>query len=338
MEEINNQKDNNVKNKKKIAAVSFVIFIVIGAIALFFYLDYKATHISTEDAYVDGRIYPIAPRIAGSVKAVYVDHNQIVRKGDLLIEIDPADYDARLNEAASSAEVETSKLSEIEAQTKAAVAMIELKEANMRQAVIDLKRAETLYGKGAISKERYDRTKTGYDVAVAEIKAVRQQLRQVESGKISQASKVKEKKARQQTEELNMSYTKIYAPADGIVTKKNVEPGNRVQIGQPLMALVALDDIWITANYKETQLEKIRPGQKVRIEVDSYPGVTFEGTVDSIMAGTGAAFSLFPPENATGNYVKVVQRVPVKIVLDRKKDLSRVLRVGMSAEPTIIAD
>jgi membrane fusion protein, multidrug efflux system len=338
MEEISSQKDNNGNRKKKIAVAAFLIFIVIGAIALFFYLDYKATHISTDDAYVDGRIYPIAPRIPGSVKAVYVDHNQIVKKGDLLIEIDPADYSVRLNEAASSAEVETAKLSEIDAGTKAAAAMLELKEANMRQAVIDMKRAETLYEKGAISKERYDRTKTGYEVAMAEIKAARQQLKQVETGRISQMSKAKEKRARQQTEELNMSYTKIYAPSDGIITKKNVEPGNRVQVGQPLMAIVALDDIWITANFKETQIEKIKPGQKVKIEVDTYSGVAFEGKVDSVMAGTGAAFSLFPPENATGNYVKVVQRIPVKIVLDQKKDSSRVLRVGMSVEPTIIVD
>jgi len=338
MEETKNQADDSGRRKKKTAAVSFLVFIVVGAIALYFYLDYKATHISTDDAYVDGRIYPVSPRIAGTVKAVYVDHNQIVKKGDLLIEIDPADYSARLNEAVSSADAETAKLTEIEAGARTAAAMLELKEANMRQAVIDMKRAETLLEKGAISRDRYDRAKTGYDVAIAEVKAARQQLRQVESGKVSQTSKVKERQARQQTEELNMSYTKIYAPSDGLVTKKNVEPGSRVQVGQPLMAVVALDDIWITANYKETQIENIRPGQKVKISVDTYSGETFDGKVDSIMAGTGAAFSLFPPENATGNFVKIVQRIPVKIVLDPNKDTSRVLRVGMSVEPTIIVD
>jgi membrane fusion protein, multidrug efflux system len=334
----NNTPDDKNYKKKKIAVTGFIIFVVICAITLYFYLDYKATHISTDDAYVDGRIYPVAPRIPGTVKAVYVDHNQIVRKGDLLLEIDPADYGAKLNEAVSSADAEAAKLTEIEANAKTTAAMLELKEANMRQAVIDMKRAETLLGKGAISKERYDRAKTGYDVAAAEVRAARQQLRQAESGKISQSSKISERRAKQQTEELNMSYTKIYAPADGMVTKKNVEPGNRVQVGQPLMAIVALDDIWITANFKETQIEKIRPGQKVKIDVDTYSGATFDGKVDSIMAGTGAAFSLFPPENATGNYVKIVQRIPVKIVLDQKKDSSRILRVGMSVEPTIIVD
>jgi membrane fusion protein, multidrug efflux system len=336
MEEIKQGSANN--GKKKIAAIAFMVFIVIGAVILYFYLDYKSTHISTDDAYVDGRIYPVAPRIAGTVRAVYVDHNQVVKKGDLLLEIDAADYDARLNEAFSAAGAEKAKLAESGAKTRAAKAQVELKQANLRQADLDIKRAETLLNKGAISRDRYDRTKTGYDVAVAELKAANEQLLQAESGINTQASIVREKEARQRTEELNMGYTKIYAPADGMVTKKNVESGNRVQAGQPLMAIVALDDIWITANYKETQLEKLRPGQKVQIEVDTFSGTTFHGKVDSIMAGTGAAFSLFPPENATGNYVKIVQRIPVKIVLDKKAESGHVLRVGMSAVPTVIVD
>jgi membrane fusion protein (multidrug efflux system) len=133
-----------------------------------------------------------------------------------------------------------------------------------------------------------------------------------------------------------MSYTKIYAPVDGFVSKKSVEIGNQVQAGQPLLAIVPLEGTWVTANYKETQLERVRPGQKVYIKVDTYPGKTFTGKVDSVMAGTGSAFSLFPPENATGNFVKVVQRVPVKIVLDQGTDPEHALRVGLSVVPTII--
>jgi len=337
MAETKGETSNNGK-KKKIAVLIFAGIVAVGAVILYFYLDYKSTHISTDDAYVDGRIYPVAPRISGTVKAVYVDHNQVVKKGDLLLEIDPADNDARLNEAASSTDVERAKLAESEARKKAASAQLELKGANMRQAEIDMKRAETLLEKGAISRDRYDRTKTQHDVAAADFKAAREQVRQAESGIISQASLVREKRAKQLTEELNMGYTKIYAPADGLVTKKNVESGNRVQAGQPLMAIVALDDIWITVNYKETQLEKIRPGQKVKIEIDTFSGETFYGKVDSITAGTGAAFSLFPPENATGNYVKIVQRIPVKIILDKKAGASPVLRVGMSVVPTVIIE
>ncbi len=323
--------------KKKIAIAVFVILLIAGIITLFFYLDYKATHITTDDAFVDGRIYAVAPKISGTVKAVHVEDNQMVKKGDILVEIAPEDYAARLNEAMSSVNSEKSKLAEYQAKVKAARAQLELQEANMRQAEIDIRRAELLYGKGAISKERYEKTKTGYDVTLAEVKASREQMRQTESSVASQASSVTAKEARLKTEQLNVGYTMIYAPADGRITKKNVERGNQVQPGQPLMAVVTLDDVWVVANYKETQLDKIRPGQRVAIKVDTYSGETFKGKVDSIMAGTGSAFSLFPPENATGNYVKVVQRVPVKIVLDRK-DMAGILRVGMSVVPTVLVE
>ena len=335
MEEEKKENGNNGKKKKIVAA--FVILLIAGIITLFFYLDYKATHITTDDAFVDGRIYAVAPKIPGTVKAVHVEDNQMVKKGDMLVEIAPEDYDARLNEAMSSVNAEKSKLAEYHAKVKTARAQLELQDANMRQAEIDIRRAELLYGKGAISKERYEKTKTGYDVTLAEVKASREQMRQTESSVASQASSVTAKEARLKTEQLNVGYIMIYAPADGLITKKNVEKGNLVQPGQPLMAVVPLDDVWVVANYKETQLKKVRPGQKVKIKVDTYSGETFTGKVDSIMAGTGSAFSLFPPENATGNYVKVVQRVPVKIVLDRK-DMAGILRVGMSVVPTVLVE
>lgn len=331
------QEPNNHK-KKKVAGIVFAVLLVVGAVALFFYLNYAATHISTDDAFIDGHVHAVAPKISGTVKTVYVTDNQIVKKGDLLVEIEPADYDARKNEALSSTNAEKAKLIETRARVMSAKAQIELQQANVKQAELDLKRAEALISKGAISKERYEKTKTGYDVALAELKAAREQMRQAESSVSAQSSKILEGEARLRTEELNLGYTRIYAPTDGMITKKNVEKGNQVQPGQPLMAVVALDDIWVTANYKETQLKKIRPGQKVEIKVDSFSGETFYGKVDSIMAGTGAVFSLFPPENATGNYVKVVQRVPVKILLDKKEDAAHTLRVGMSVVPTVVTE
>jgi len=135
-----------------------------------------------------------------------------------------------------------------------------------------------------------------------------------------------------------MSYAKIYAPAEGYITKKSVEVGEQLRPGQPVMAVVPLYDVWVIANYKETQLTRVKPGQKVRIKVDTYPGYVYEGRVDSIMAGTGSVLSMFPPENATGSFVKVVQRIPVKIVLSNKIDHSHPLRAGMSVVPTIIID
>ncbi len=352
-------------HRRNIAAVIiFAVLAAVGAITVFFYIQYKNTHISTDDAFVDGHVHVIASKVYGTVKAVHVDDNQLVKKGDLLVEIDPADYDTRVNEASSGLKAERAKVREMDARTEAARkqvseaaaaveasrANLELQQANRAQAEIDIRRAENLFGKDAISKERYEKTMTGYKVSVAQVKAADEQLKQAEKALEAQKSLLKQAEAARNTQtstadqkeavlqeaELNYGYTKVFAPSDGYVTKKTVEVGNQIQAGQPLMAVVPLADVWLVANYKETQLEKVRQGQKVKIKVDTYPGLTFDGKVDSIMAGTGSVFSLLPPENATGNYVKVVQRVPVKIVLDSNTDPRHLLRVGMSVVPTII--
>ena len=215
-----------------------------------------------------------------------------------------------------------------------------------------MKRAESLYRKEALSKEKYERQQTHYDVSVAQVKAAKEQLKQAEmavaaqmaavsqaeASKAAQASSMKQREAGLEAARLSYGYTRVCAPVDGYVTKKSVEVGNQLQAGQPLMALVPLEGIYVTANYKETQLERVRPGMKVDMKVDTYPGKTFRGKVESIMAGTGAVFSLFPAENATGNFVKVVQRVPVKILFDKDTDKEHVLRVGMSVVPTIVIE
>jgi membrane fusion protein, multidrug efflux system len=365
MEETKSQETKaNNNGRKKLGAVVLAVIMIIGAVSLFFYLGYKATHITTDDAYVDGSIHTIASKVTGTVANIYVKDNQAVKKGDLLLEIDQADYSVKLNEASSgvgaekaklveiSTQIEVSKnqLSELTAGLEAAKANLELQEANLKQAERDSLRAENLYKSETISLDRYEKTRTAQTVAEAQVKAAREQVvkaekaletqksvvRQVESLKAAQGSAVMEKEAKFDAAQLNYGYTKIYAPSDGYISKKSVELGNQIQAGQPLMALVSLDDIYIAANYKETQLEKIRPGQKVKIKVDTYPGKRFSGKVESIMAGTGAVFSLFPPENATGNYVKVVQRIPVKIVIDRNMDSDHMLRIGMSVVPTVL--
>jgi membrane fusion protein, multidrug efflux system len=354
----------NNNGKKKLGVVFLVVLVIIGAVSLFLYLGYKATHITTDDAYVDGSIHTIASKITGTVANIYVKDNQAVKKGDLLLEIDQADYMVKVNEASSgvgaekaklveiSTRIEVSKnqLSELTAGLEAAKANLELQEANLKQAERDSLRAENLYKSETISLDRYEKTRTAQTVTQAQVKAAREQVvkagkaletqksvvRQVESLRAAQGSAVREKEAKFDAAQLNYGYTKIYAPSDGYISKKSVELGNQIKVAQPLMAVVSLDDIHIAANYKETQLEKIRPGQKVKIKVDTYPGKTFSGKVESIMAGTGAVFSLFPPENATGNYVKVVQRIPVKIVLDKNTDPDHVLRIGMSVVPTVL--
>ena len=358
-------KPNNNK-KKKLGLVILAVIIIVGAVTVFFYLRYKATHITTDDAFIDGHIHTIASKVKGTVRTIYVKDNRAVKKGDVLIEIDPVDYEVRVNEASSSVNVERAKLAEISARVlvskrriseisagiEAAKANLELREADLNQAEKDSKRAENLYKSATIPKERYEKMMTAYNIALAQVKVAGEHLRQAERAletqkavvrqtealEKSQLSKIKEKKAQLEPARLNYGYTRIYAPADGYITKRTVEVGNQIDAGQPLLAVVSLDDIWVTANYKETQLQKVKTGQKVKFTVDTYSGHEFAGKVDSIMSGTGSAFSLFPPENATGNYVKVVQRIPVKIVLDKDTDFGHVLRIGMSVVPTIIVE
>jgi membrane fusion protein (multidrug efflux system) len=354
-------------SRKRIAAfIILPLLMAIGAGILYFYLQYKKTHISTDDAFVDGRVHAIASKIPGTVKAIHVKDNQFVKKGNLILEMDPMDYEVKVKETQAGLETEKAKLSEIRdrvdtvkkqlreiiASLEQARANFELQEANLQQAEIDLKRAEYLLKKEVIPRESYDKTKTNYDVAVAQVKAARERIKQLEasletqravikqteSSLIPQHAQIQQKDAISKGAELNKSYTKIYTPSDGYIAKRSVEIGNQIQPGQSLMAVVPLDDIWITANYKETQLERVKPGQKVKINVDTYPSKVFHGKVDSVMAGTGAVFSLFPPENATGSYVKIVQRIPVKIVLDQGTDPAHILRIGMSVVPTILVE
>ncbi|MDA8099581.1 MAG: HlyD family secretion protein [Nitrospiraceae bacterium] len=325
------------KGKKKALTIVGIV-VAMGLVAGFAYNSYRNTHIATDDAFIDGNIHTIAAKINGTVKAVHVKDNQAVKQGDLLAEIDPVDYDVKFREANSAANVERAKLSEMDTRIAAARANLDLQRANLKLAELEKTRMESLFQQEAVPRDRYDRALTGFEVAQAQVKAAEEQLRQAESQKLTQASTLRQKEAAASLAELNTQYTRLYAPVSGYVTKKTLQEGNQVQAGQPLMAVVALNDIWVTANYKETQMTRIRPGQAVTMTVDSYPGKTFKGKVDSIMAGTGVSFSLFPAENATGNYVKVVQRIPVKIRFDEGTDKDHVLRIGMSVEPTVIAN
>src|SRR4030042_3349016 len=307
--------------RKRIAIFVFILIVLLGSVTLFFYLRYQSTHVTTDDAFIEGRIHTVAAKVSGTVKQIDLKDNQPVKIADLLLEIDSSDYDVKVKEALSGFNAEKAKLPEIDATIEASKkqfleliakaetekANLELQNANLTQAEIDLNRAKNLYKKEAISKERYQKTETEYNVNVAHVKAAKEKLKQAEiavetqkavikqteTTRISQLSTIKVKEAKLNAAQLNYGYTKILAPSDGYVTKKSVEIGNQIQESQPLMAIVSLDDIYVTANYKETQLEKIRMGQKVKIIVDTYSGKTFYGKVDSIMAGTGGVFSLF---------------------------------------------
>ena len=269
-------------------AVLAIAGIGYGAFAMF----HSFTHESTDDAFIDVHFVSVAPKIAGRVAVVHVDDNQLVKKGDVLVEIDPRDFQVAL------------------AQAKANLAK---DKATQVQANVNEKRAQDLFTKKVMSAQERDTNVATSDSSKASVEA--------DEAAVEQA-------------ELNLGYTKVIAPVDGYVTKEAVATGDYVQVGQALMSLVP-PRVWVIANFKETQLRNMQPKQPVDISVDAYPNLKLRGRVDSIQAGSGAAFSMLPPENATGNYVKVVQRVPVKIVLDEEQQVQRLLGPGMSVVPTV---
>ncbi|HEY0431126.1 MAG TPA: HlyD family secretion protein [Pyrinomonadaceae bacterium] len=419
--------------------IAAVILLLIGAAIGINYWLYARSHETTDDAFIDAHVTPVSPKVSGYVAKVHVQANQQVKKGDLLIEIDPRDYQTRLDQAkaalaagearlteartgveltrASSranvqqasgtvqqarAGVEASRaqaaaertrvtqagaaISAAQANLQQAQAQVDAAQAELVRAQADVARYQELYSKDEVSRQRLDQAIATARTAEAQTEAARQraaaaaaqvsetraaqgtaaetarraevqiggaqaQVREAQgrlAGANTAPQQIASSEAQAQTAsasleqlraavaqaELELSYTKLYAPDNGRVTNKSVEEGALVQSGQPLMAIVP-GDVWVTANFKENQIGNLRPGQPVDITVDAYSDKTFKGHVDSIQAGTGARFSLLPPENATGNYVKVVQRVPVKIVFDEAPDPQHMLAPGMSVEPEV---
>lgn len=435
----NPQNGRRRPRKRTILRLAIGLGIIAAVIAIHYYL-HAVSHESTDDAFLDSSIVSISPRVSGHVAKVYVTDNQKVAAGDLLLEIDPRDFQARLDAARASLQADeaanrsrsidvdltstssTAGLDEANAAVAAAQAMvqnaaalaaaaesrqgeaqaqvafakaalgqaqaeIQAVEAKHEQASHDLKRFEEMAQSNTISPQQLDHAVTAERMAAAEYKAARSKVdtqqsmlqqaaaalkaardnvnqaraqlaarraqaeqatarltsarsapaQVAKSSSQAEESKADVEKSRAEVEqaELNLSYTRIRAPMDGYVTKKSVDPGAYVQQGQSLMAIVA-PQVWVTANFKETQLTHMRPGLPVTISVDTYPDAVLHGHVDSIQRGTGSRFSLLPPENATGNFVKVVQRIPVKIVFDEPEELAKYLLVpGMSVVPEV---
>jgi membrane fusion protein (multidrug efflux system) len=327
--------------KKNRGIIILCILVAVGGwLGLRMFITSK-THIETDNAFIEARIVPVSSKVSGTVTHVLVNDNQFVKQGDLLVEIDPRDYQVRMAKAAAGVGVAENETGGEYVKVEAARAAQQSARARYEQTLQDQERGEKLFVRDVIAKEQLDRLRTARRVAESQLKESDENLKRTQTeaglgGTSGGRAKVLERKAYLNEAELQLSYTKIYAARDGYITRKSVEPGANIQAGQALMALVPLQDAWITANLKERQITFIQPGQKVEFRVDAYPGRTFSGKVDSIMAGTGAAFSLLPPENATGNYVKVVQRIPVKIAIDNSSDPEHLLRVGMSVVPTVL--
>jgi membrane fusion protein, multidrug efflux system len=394
---------------QRLLIVGGVVFLA-ALVGLFLYYHDRE---STDDAQVDGHITPIASKVYGRVQGVLVDDNQQVQAGQILVKVDPRDYQAAVDQAkaalalaeseaksagvdvprtaenvqsgtssadaqllAAQADLQRTDVSYQQAQTSDlayAKANVDKSHANAVLAQADLARYKPLLEKGEISQQLYDAAKANADATTSALKADQEKLAQaqrnvemtkaqVEAAKarVKQAeaavnaaqadkkqvnmrtadaegkiAKVEQARAALEAAQLNLSYTDVVAPVAGVATHKQVEPGQIVQAGQGLMVVVPLQNVWVTANFKETQLRKMRPGQEAYVTVDTYDK-TFKGHVHSLAGATGAVLSLLPPENATGNYVKVVQRIPVKIVLDPIPPDQAVLRPGMNVDATVI--
>jgi len=339
---------------------------IVLAVLIFFGLNYLVasyTSESTDDAFIAGHIVSIAPRISGQVSAVHILDNEFVHSNELLVEIDPSDYAATLGQKqAAQASADSNfkaavagynlmkeKVKTAEADVQKSQADADAAAATNEKAKADFKRAEKLLKENTISAQEYDQAKAAADSDAANFNSAKAKADSDQS-KVNEAnaqldaakaeadavfSQLNESKTQVDSAQLNVNYTKIFAPCDGLVTRKQVEVGDFLQIGQTIFSIVP-SNVWVVANFKESQLKDMAPNQKVLVSIDALGGREFQAHVDSVQAGSGAVFSLLPPENAVGNYVKVVQRVPVKIVFDEALPADKTIGPGMSVTPDVI--
>lgn len=311
---------------------------------------YNRTHVNTDNAQVDGSIVPVLAKVGGFVTAVRVVENQTVRAGDTLVAIDDAEYAARLAQAdaelsaASFVAGRNGVMGQAQAQIQSAnsqeqvvEAQIQSARAAQQKATADLARTRELVDKQIVSKQQLDAMEAAFEQASANLVAMQRQagaataqVSNAEIGSKFALARYASARAARENAALQLSYARVVAPVSGAVSRKQIEPGQLVQPGQPLLTLVADSNVWVTANFKETQLSDLRVGQRAELEVDSYPGCTAEGTVQSLGAATGAKFALLPPDNSTGNFTKVVQRLPVRIAVTKGCGSDLPLRPGMS--------
>jgi membrane fusion protein, multidrug efflux system len=346
------EKPGTPRSKKPLIIIAIVV-VVLAVIGFFVWFAHR-NQVSTDDAYTDGNTITMVPKASGYVVDLYVDDNSHVKKGDLLLRIDPRDYltaeaQARAQLALAQAQLSSARdalkvarvqypaqLQSARAQQRAAAAQLELARASYeRQHQVDRR---------ATTQESIDSSTNQQQGATASLESAQAQLaiaRLVPEQVQVAASAVAEREASLQSAQaqldqsiLNLSYTQVRAPSDGFITMRSIQQGDFATAGQ-VMFLIVTPQVWITANFKESQLGRMQPGDKVEIKVDAYSGYKLEGHVQSIQYGSGARFSAFPAENATGNFVKIVQRVPVKIVIDSGLDPNRPLPIGLSVSPVV---
>jgi membrane fusion protein (multidrug efflux system) len=331
-----------------------VVVLTLGAWAVKRYL-YSRHHVSTDNAQVDGHITVIAPRISAFINRVLVDDNQHVKGGDTLVVLDDRDLRVQLEQAEAElrdaqatggtrgrAGQAQAELQATRAQAASAAATVAAAESDYKKAAADLARYRGLAAQKIVPAQQLDAAQAAFDAAAAHLESVRRQASAAGSQVSASGAALRGADARLAAAQaavdnarLQLSYARITAPTAGIIAKRNAETGALVQPGQSLMSIVPDRDVWVTANLKETQLPNVRVGDPVEFTVDAYPGRKFSGKVESLSPATGARFALLPPDNATGNFTKVVQRVPVKIAVEQPSDTTHPLRPGMSVDVDI---
>ncbi|HTM98964.1 MAG TPA: HlyD family secretion protein [Pedobacter sp.] len=338
------------KKKNKVLPIILGVLLVVGAIFGFTEYQYFSKHVDTDDAQIDGDISPVVARVGGYVKEIKFEENTKVNEGQVLVTLDDQDYKIKLEQAEAGkvsanagVGVSQAQIAATAANTSTAKANIEAAQVKLNLAQKDYQRYANLIKDGAVTQQAFDQAKAmletaqaNYKAAVDQYHAAVKQVGTTESQLNVSSSGVTQRQSEIDFAKLQLSYTQIKAPSTGIVSKKNVQKGQLIQPGQSLFAVVDNNSLFVTANFKETQLQKLKAGLKVKIIVDAYPDEEIAGEVYNFAPITGAKGSLLPPDNATGNFVKVVQRVPVKIKIQAKdKALLEKLRPGMSVKVSV---
>jgi membrane fusion protein (multidrug efflux system) len=349
-----NGDENKRKKPGKKPLIILAIVVILLAIVAFVWWFATRNQITTDDAYTDGNAITMAPKVSGYVVNLAVNDNVYVHRGDLLVVIDKRDYQAKVDEAQAQVGLAKAQLHAAEvqldiarvqypAQFRQAKAQTSSAEANLRQAQAQYVRQHAV-DQRATSQQNVDTADAQRQSASASVEQARaqqqtaslvpQQIRQTEATVEERRQQVQQAEAQLEQAQLNLSYCEVRSPSDGWITRRNVQLGTFLQAGVSLFSIVT-PEVWVTANFKESQLERMRPGDKVTVGVDAFPQLDLHGHIDSVQLGTGARFSAFPAENATGNFVKIVQRVPVKIVIDDGLPRDRPLALGLSVTPKV---
>lgn len=324
--EINNEEQQGHENKKFKKRKIFIPIAIVLTIFAIFYFVHESHFQTTDDAYVEADIIQVTPKVSGHIVESFVKDNMEVKQGDLVAKIDDEVYKEKYNQARANYQKALLNQKNAKATLKASTSSINL-------AKKDLDRYTALYKDGAVSKQTLDKAQANYDSVLASHTKAQEDI--FANGSNVADADLKSLEALMKQAKLNLEYTNVLAPNSGIVTNRRIEKGTYVSVGGPLFAIVP-DKVWVVANFKENQVGQMRPGQSVSIKVDAYPHKTFKGKVDSIQRTSGAKSSLFPPENAVGSFVKIVQRIPVKIIFDEKIDKSQYNIVsGMSVVPKV---